>query len=190
MIRRRRTCVMWWSNLPPGLVGNPQPCRRAPHASFEGGTPDCSAGTQIGVLHAVVPGLGEILGPAINLTPPPGVVALDRIQGWSSTRVQYVSVRSERRLRRERLRGRHPAASRRRLRRRSGVRLPTPRMTPQRGTPSNLSAGRSVRSAAAAVPHAAHVAAASPSESTTVVRLQAEPGRVRPETSAFIGCGR
>jgi hypothetical protein len=62
-------------DLPPGWVANPQAVPRCPHQLFEGGTPQCPFGTQVGVLHANVVGLGQAFGPIYNLVPPPGVPA-------------------------------------------------------------------------------------------------------------------
>jgi hypothetical protein len=62
-------------DLPPGLVGNPQAVPSCPRESFEGGQPKCLPSTQLGVLRAILPGIGEAVGPLYNLTPPPGVVA-------------------------------------------------------------------------------------------------------------------
>ncbi|HVQ58561.1 MAG TPA: hypothetical protein VMS60_06595 [Solirubrobacterales bacterium] len=64
------------SDLPPGLIGNPQAVPSCPRKSFEGALPSCEASTQVGVLRAVLPGLKtEAFGPLYNLTPPPGVAA-------------------------------------------------------------------------------------------------------------------
>jgi hypothetical protein len=60
------------TDLPPGLIGNPQATPRCPRRLFEGLTPQCPADTQIGVLHAVLPGAGEAGGPLYNMDPPPG----------------------------------------------------------------------------------------------------------------------
>jgi hypothetical protein len=62
-------------DLPPGWVANPQAVPRCPHQLFEGSTPQCPFGTQVGVLHANVVGLGQAFGPIYNLVPPPGVPA-------------------------------------------------------------------------------------------------------------------
>ncbi len=62
-------------DLPPGLIGNPEAVPTCPRTSFEGGTPQCSPSTQVGVLRAIVPGIGEALGPIYNLAPPPGTAA-------------------------------------------------------------------------------------------------------------------
>lgn len=62
-------------DLPPGLVGDPLAVPRCPRKSFEGGTPDCPASTQVGILHAIIPSIGEAVGPVYNLEPPPGIAA-------------------------------------------------------------------------------------------------------------------
>ena len=61
--------------VPPGLIGNPQAIPSCPRAAFEGNNVSCSPSTQVGVLHAILPPLGEVTGPIYNLTPPPGVAA-------------------------------------------------------------------------------------------------------------------
>ena len=58
---------------PPGFVGNPRAIPSCPRQSFEGGIPNCLPSTQVGILKAIVPGIGEVIGPIYNLTPPPGV---------------------------------------------------------------------------------------------------------------------
>jgi len=61
---------------PAGLVGNPSAIPACPRASFEPGLPVCKPNTQIGVLKALVPGFGQIIGPIYNLVPPPGTPVL------------------------------------------------------------------------------------------------------------------
>ena len=60
-------------DLPPGLVGDPQAVPRCPRQLFEGSAPKCPPNTQVGVLHATVPGVGQANGPVFNVAAPPGV---------------------------------------------------------------------------------------------------------------------
>jgi hypothetical protein len=59
--------------LPPGFIGNPQAIPLCPQKEFEGGLPHCSPNTQVGILRAIVPGIGEIKGAVFNVTPPHGI---------------------------------------------------------------------------------------------------------------------
>jgi hypothetical protein len=61
--------------IAPGFYGNPQAVPACTHQKFEGGIPDCSVNTQIGVLRSIVAGIGEIKGPLYNVTPPYGIAA-------------------------------------------------------------------------------------------------------------------
>ncbi len=60
-------------DLPPGMVGNALATPRCPREDFEGFKPRCPANTQVGVLRAAIPVLGEVGGAVYNMTPPPGV---------------------------------------------------------------------------------------------------------------------
>jgi hypothetical protein len=82
-------------NLPPGFIGNPQAMPRCPRQKFEGTSPQCAASTQVGVLRAVIPSIGQISGPVYNLIPPPGVAAQLGFSSVSFNALQYASVRSE-----------------------------------------------------------------------------------------------
>ncbi len=62
-------------DLPPGLIGNPEAVPRCPRQEFEGGSPHCSPATQIGVIKADIPALGQASGALYNVNPPPGVAA-------------------------------------------------------------------------------------------------------------------
>ncbi len=62
-------------DLPAGFVGNTRTPPACTQEQFEGNTPGCPVNTQVGVLRAIVPGAGEILGPLYNVTPPPGIAA-------------------------------------------------------------------------------------------------------------------
>lgn len=79
-------------DAPAGLVGNPSALPICTRQELEEG---CPTDTQVGVLHATVPGAGVVTVPIFNLTPPPGVPAL-----WGATPIgqlvlQYVSLRTE-----------------------------------------------------------------------------------------------
>jgi len=82
-------------NLPPGFFGNPQAVPRCSRQQFEGINPHCPASTQVGILHALVVGVGEITGPVYNLTPPPGIAVQFGFSSLSLNSLQYASVRSE-----------------------------------------------------------------------------------------------
>jgi hypothetical protein len=82
-------------DLPPGLIGNPSTVPECPQQQFEGQTPTCAPGTQIGILQADVVGLGEIIGPVYNLVPPPGVAARFGFSAQGFQSIQYASVNSE-----------------------------------------------------------------------------------------------
>jgi hypothetical protein len=59
-------------NLPPGFVGNPFAVPRCTRQQYEGVLPKCPTDTQIGVVQATLPGLGQTRLPLFNLAPPPG----------------------------------------------------------------------------------------------------------------------
>lgn len=61
--------------LPPGLIGNPTAVPQCPRQEFEGGSPRCSAATQIGFVRVRIPSIGVATGPLFNVVPPPGVAA-------------------------------------------------------------------------------------------------------------------
>ncbi|HEX6664980.1 MAG TPA: hypothetical protein VF081_00115 [Solirubrobacterales bacterium] len=63
------------TELPPGLIGNPFAVPRCSRQEFEGGLPQCDPSTQVGVLSAIIPGVGEAFGPLYNLIPQPGAAA-------------------------------------------------------------------------------------------------------------------
>ncbi len=82
--------------LPPGLIGNPNAVPRCPHQDFEGTAPDCLVSTQVGVLRAIVPGLGgQITLPIYNLVPPPGVASEFGAGASEFTSLQLSSLRTE-----------------------------------------------------------------------------------------------
>ena len=82
-------------DLPPGLLGNPLAVPSCPRLSFEGAVPNCAPSTQIGVLHAILPGAGEAAGPLYNLTPSPGVAAQIGFSNIGLTALTSASLRSE-----------------------------------------------------------------------------------------------
>jgi hypothetical protein len=81
-------------DLPPGLIGNPLAGPRCPRALFEGITPNCPPDTQVGILHALVVGLGEAFGPVYNMVAPPGVGGQLGFSALSNNALQNVSVRT------------------------------------------------------------------------------------------------
>ncbi len=83
------------AELPPGLVGNPLAVPRCSRELFEGVTPKCPPNTQVGVLDAIAPGIGEASLPVFNLEPPPGIAG--QIGGGvvNLNVLQSASVRSE-----------------------------------------------------------------------------------------------
>jgi hypothetical protein len=83
------------ADLPPGLVGNPQAMPRCQRQKFEGVAPQCPGNTQIGVLSAVIPGIGTVSGPIYNLVPPPGTAGQIGLSAASYNVLQNASVRSE-----------------------------------------------------------------------------------------------
>ena len=63
------------ADLPPGFFGDPLALPRCARTDFEGGTSECPASSQVGVLRVVIPGLGEFHGPIFNMVAPPGTAA-------------------------------------------------------------------------------------------------------------------
>ena len=84
-------------NLPPGFIGNPTLAAlpRCSRQAFEGEAPQCPPETQVGVLRAVIGGLGQLRGPVYNLVPPPGVATQLGFSVVGFNSLQYASVRSE-----------------------------------------------------------------------------------------------
>ena len=60
-------------DLPAGFFGNPHTTPSCSQSEFAGNVPRCPGSTQLGVLHAVIPGTGSIEGPVYNVSPPPGI---------------------------------------------------------------------------------------------------------------------
>jgi hypothetical protein len=81
--------------LPPGFFGNPQAIPTCPRQRFEGQRPACPGSTQVGILRAIVKGIGEISGPLFNVAPPPGIATQLGFSSTGFTSLQYASVRSE-----------------------------------------------------------------------------------------------
>ncbi len=87
--------------LPPGFFGNPEAVPSCPQQEFEGGSPRCPLGTQIGVLRSVIPGLAEVKGPIYNVTPPRGIAAEFGFVGGATglTVLQYAKLEPEKEYR-------------------------------------------------------------------------------------------
>jgi hypothetical protein len=60
--------------FPPGLVGSPLVVPRCTRQSFEG-EPRCPPASQIGMVRALLPSIGQVILPLYNLTPAPGTAA-------------------------------------------------------------------------------------------------------------------
>ena len=83
------------ADLPPGFVGDPLALPRCPRAEFEGQIPKCPLNTQVGVLRATLPGLGETRLPLFNISPSPGVAGELGAGDVSLSVLQSASVRTE-----------------------------------------------------------------------------------------------
>ena len=84
------------ADLPPGLVGDPLIGPRCTRQLFDGGfSTNCPSSTQVGVLHATIPGVGQASGPIFNVVPPPGVAAQLGFSAAGKTAIENASVRSE-----------------------------------------------------------------------------------------------
>jgi hypothetical protein len=81
--------------LPPGFVGNPTAIPQCTRQQFEGKRPNCKGSTQVGILRAIVPSLGEIRGPIFNIAPPPGIAAQFGFSSTGFTTLQYASLMGE-----------------------------------------------------------------------------------------------
>jgi hypothetical protein len=62
-------------DLPAGMVGNPNAVPQCTRQEFEGFAPHCSPNSQVGIVRANLPGVGEVPGSLFNVVPPPGVAA-------------------------------------------------------------------------------------------------------------------
>jgi hypothetical protein len=81
--------------LPPGLVGDPEavpPCKRQ---EFEGTTPQCSGASQVGVLLATSPSLGQTSDPIYEIEPPVGQAAQLGFSAFNFLIQQNASVRTD-----------------------------------------------------------------------------------------------
>jgi hypothetical protein len=81
-------------DLPPGMIGNPTAVPRCTRQEFDGFTPNCSPNSQVGVIHADIPGLGFAAGPIYNVVPPPGVAGQLGFSVDGLNALQYVSLRN------------------------------------------------------------------------------------------------
>ena len=118
------------TDLPPGLFGNPLAVPRCSIKSFEGGPPKCDPSTQVGVLHAILPGTGEAFGPLYNLTPQPGSAALLGFKAAGLIALLAASLSSEDGYSIHVKATDLPVEASARRRRRSGACRPTPNTTP------------------------------------------------------------
>ena len=82
-------------NLPPGFAGNPQAVPECTRQQFEGPTPRCPGASQIGVLRATNPGLGETIDPIYDVEPAPGMAAQLGFSVFNFTVTQNASVRTD-----------------------------------------------------------------------------------------------
>ena len=97
-------------DLPKGMAGDPFAVPRCPRQDFEGGSPHCSPNTQVGFVHATIPGLGQPSGPIYNMIPPPGVAAQLGFSASGLNALQNISLsQTDDRLRPALLDQRHPA---------------------------------------------------------------------------------
>jgi hypothetical protein len=80
-------------DLPTGLVGNPLAVPTCSRQDFDAAI--CKLATQVGVVHAILPGVGEAIGPLYNLDPPSGVAAQVGFSNLGFTLLGLASVRSE-----------------------------------------------------------------------------------------------
>lgn len=64
-----------YAALPPGFAGDPFALPRCSRQEFEGSHVACSPNTQVGIVHAVIPDIGNVTGPMFNMVPPPGAAA-------------------------------------------------------------------------------------------------------------------
>jgi hypothetical protein len=84
------------TDLPPGLLGNPQAVEACPRKAFETVVPDCPPSSQVGVLRVILPlAKSEAFGPLYNLVPPPGDAAQLGFSAAEFTALLSASVRSD-----------------------------------------------------------------------------------------------
>ncbi|MGE5336037.1 MAG: hypothetical protein ACM3JL_01275 [Nitrososphaerota archaeon] len=82
-------------DLPPGFAGNPLAVPRCTRQQYEGAASRCPGDTQVGLLKATIPGLGQPTLPIFNIVPPPGVAAQLGGQVINLSTIQNASVRTE-----------------------------------------------------------------------------------------------
>ena len=149
----------------PAAGADRQPHRgpRLPAPELRRRAPSCAADTQVGVLQAILPGVGEAIGPLYNLVPPPGVAAQLGFSAVGFTALLSASVQSEEGYA-MRVDGHQPAAG---SERGDGDDLghpgrprPRPRTRPRTG-------GAHLRRPAAALPHPADLLRARRSRSAS-----------------------
>ncbi len=83
------------ADLPPGMFGNPSTIAQCSRERFEGDEPLCPVDTQIGVLHVLLPAVGELNGPIYNLAPAHGVAAQFGYSTTGFVSIQYATIRDE-----------------------------------------------------------------------------------------------
>jgi hypothetical protein len=82
-------------DLPRGMSGNPFATARCTRQEFEGFLPSCSPNSQVGIVYANIPGLGNARGPIYNLVPPPGMPLQLGFSASGLNAFQNISVRTE-----------------------------------------------------------------------------------------------
>lgn len=83
------------ASLPPGFFGNPQAAPACSQQEFEGGDTRCPGDTQVGVVHALIPNIGTVVGPIYNVDPPPGFAAELGLKIQSFVVREFATVRSD-----------------------------------------------------------------------------------------------
>ena len=81
-------------DLPPGFFGNPKATPVCTREEFDGFRATCPLDTQIGVLKAIIVGIGEVILPVFNAQPPRGFVAEFGVNSLGFESQQYATVRS------------------------------------------------------------------------------------------------
>ncbi len=83
------------ADLPPGFVGNPLAVPRCTRQQFEGVFAKCPTDTQVGVIHAILPEIGEVKLPIFNIEAPPGVAGQLGGSAVNLNVLQNASVRTD-----------------------------------------------------------------------------------------------
>jgi hypothetical protein len=83
------------TEFPPGFVGDPAAIPSCPRKDLESITPACPGDTQVGVVQAVVPGIGAVDTALFNMRPAPGQAARLGFSLFSNNLFQDASVDSE-----------------------------------------------------------------------------------------------